>query len=178
MPADLDRGRLAKLLGMLGSTANGEVLNAARAAERLRRKAGLSWPDILTPGNVMVNGILRAENTRLIEENRALKAQVTALRNVNPYIEENRALKEQIAELRSVNEYLDELVREIEPLPWTREEVLRSIAPWQQCLTEWERAFLRNVGQRRRKLSHNQSAILPDIADKVTFFRRQAAASV
>jgi hypothetical protein len=44
----LDRERLAKLLGMLGSDHLGEVAAAARQAERLRRKAGLTWPEILT----------------------------------------------------------------------------------------------------------------------------------
>jgi hypothetical protein len=43
------RERLAKLLGMLGSSHDGEVLNAARAAEQLRRKANLTWDDILKP---------------------------------------------------------------------------------------------------------------------------------
>jgi hypothetical protein len=41
--------RLAKLLGMLGSDHDGEVLNAARAADRLVRASGLRWPDIAMP---------------------------------------------------------------------------------------------------------------------------------
>ena len=45
----LDRGRLAKLLGMLGSRHDGEALAAARQAERLRADAGLTWPEILVP---------------------------------------------------------------------------------------------------------------------------------
>ena len=50
MTADtLDRDRLAKLLGMMGSTHDGEVVAAARQVERLRADAGLTWPEILVP---------------------------------------------------------------------------------------------------------------------------------
>jgi hypothetical protein len=49
MTAALDREKLASVLGMLGSSHDGEVLSAARQAERLRRGAGLTWPDILLP---------------------------------------------------------------------------------------------------------------------------------
>jgi hypothetical protein len=50
MTADiLDRDRLARVLGMLGSSHEGEVVAAARQAERLRADAGLTWPEILVP---------------------------------------------------------------------------------------------------------------------------------
>jgi hypothetical protein len=45
----LDRERLAKLLGLLGSDYDGEVVAAARQAERLRREAQATWFDILAP---------------------------------------------------------------------------------------------------------------------------------
>jgi hypothetical protein len=45
----LDRERLARVLGLLGSSHDGEVLVAARQAERLRAEAGLTWPEILHP---------------------------------------------------------------------------------------------------------------------------------
>jgi hypothetical protein len=48
-PAILDRDRLARVLGMLGSSHEGEVVAAARQAERLRADAGLTWPEILVP---------------------------------------------------------------------------------------------------------------------------------
>jgi hypothetical protein len=47
--ATLDRERLSKLLGMLGSEHDGEALAAARQAERLRAEAGLTWAEILLP---------------------------------------------------------------------------------------------------------------------------------
>jgi hypothetical protein len=46
---DVDRDRLSKLLGLLGSIHAGEVAAAGRAAHRLIREAGLTWPDVLTP---------------------------------------------------------------------------------------------------------------------------------
>jgi hypothetical protein len=41
--------RLVKLLGLLGSDQDGEVVNAGRMADRLVRQHGLTWPDIITP---------------------------------------------------------------------------------------------------------------------------------
>lgn len=37
---------LRRTLGMLGSAHDGEVLNAAKASERLRREMGVSWDDL------------------------------------------------------------------------------------------------------------------------------------
>lgn len=45
----LDRDRLARVLGMLGSAHDGEALAAARQAERLRAEAGLTWNEIVIP---------------------------------------------------------------------------------------------------------------------------------
>lgn len=45
----IDRNRLAKVLGLLGSDHPGERDAAALAAMRLVRDAGLTWTDILVP---------------------------------------------------------------------------------------------------------------------------------
>jgi hypothetical protein len=45
----LDRERLGKLLGILRSNLNGEVVAAGRAADRLIRKPGLLCPDVILP---------------------------------------------------------------------------------------------------------------------------------
>ena len=47
MNAALDRERLAKLLGMLGSEHGGEVITAARHADALVRRTGLTWRDVV-----------------------------------------------------------------------------------------------------------------------------------
>jgi hypothetical protein len=43
-----DRARLAKVLAMLGSSSDAEALIAARAAERLRQRLGVSWNDVVS----------------------------------------------------------------------------------------------------------------------------------
>jgi hypothetical protein len=45
----LDRDQLGRVLGLLGSDHDGEVAAAGRQAERLRRQAGLTWSEILSP---------------------------------------------------------------------------------------------------------------------------------
>ena len=47
MIALLDRDRLAKLLGMLGSAHDGEVVAAARRADAMVRASGLTWRAIV-----------------------------------------------------------------------------------------------------------------------------------
>jgi hypothetical protein len=54
----LDAGqvdRLAKLLGMLGSDHDGEVVNAGRAADRLLRASGLTWFDVLPAPSIAIS---------------------------------------------------------------------------------------------------------------------------
>jgi hypothetical protein len=48
MNAVVPREKLAAVLGMLGSTHDGEALNAARLADRMRRAAGVTWTDLLS----------------------------------------------------------------------------------------------------------------------------------
>ena len=49
MPDKFDRERLIKLLGMLGSAHDGEVLNAARHIEAMVRVSGRDWDQLLGP---------------------------------------------------------------------------------------------------------------------------------
>jgi hypothetical protein len=48
-PAALDRVRLARVLGMLGSDHSGERDNAARLAHTMVREAGLRWDQVVVP---------------------------------------------------------------------------------------------------------------------------------
>ena len=48
MPA-LDRDKLAKMLGMLGSRHDGEVAAAGRSAHTLLSDARTTWTEVLTP---------------------------------------------------------------------------------------------------------------------------------
>jgi len=47
MNAVVQSEKLAAVLGMLGSAHDGEALNAARLAERMRRQAGVTWQELL-----------------------------------------------------------------------------------------------------------------------------------
>lgn len=47
MTAVAPRAKLAAVLGMMGSSHDGEALAAARLAERMRREAGVSWQELL-----------------------------------------------------------------------------------------------------------------------------------
>jgi hypothetical protein len=50
----LDRGKLARVLGMLGSAHDGEIAAAGRAANELVRGAGLTWPEVIEPPSALV----------------------------------------------------------------------------------------------------------------------------
>ncbi len=47
--AALDREKLARVLGMLGSAHDGEIAAAGRAADAIVRAAGLTWQEVLAP---------------------------------------------------------------------------------------------------------------------------------
>ena len=47
MPTQIDTDKLAKILAMLSSEHDGQVLNAARQATRIIREAGKTWADLL-----------------------------------------------------------------------------------------------------------------------------------
>jgi hypothetical protein len=49
-PAPAPRDVLVKMLGMLGCDHDNEVVAAARAAEKQRRKLGLTWDQLIIPG--------------------------------------------------------------------------------------------------------------------------------
>ena len=48
----IDRQRLIKLLGLLGSAHNGEIAAAGRLADALIRDAGITWADVIAPETV------------------------------------------------------------------------------------------------------------------------------
>jgi hypothetical protein len=45
----VDLQRLARVCGLLGSEHDGEALAAARQAEKIRKKLGLTWEELLVP---------------------------------------------------------------------------------------------------------------------------------
>ena len=77
----IDRERLIKLLGLLGSDHNGEIAAAGRVADALIRDAGVTWADVIAPETVQRELIdaLRAENEELREKVHRLSAQKNEL---------------------------------------------------------------------------------------------------
>ena len=73
----IDRERLTKLLGLLGSGHDGEIAAAGRMADALIRNAGVTWADVIAPETVQRELIdaLRAENEELREKVRRLSVQ-------------------------------------------------------------------------------------------------------
>src|SRR4051794_19698248 len=49
MTALVDLHRLARICGLFGSDHDGEALAAARQAEKIRQKVGLTWEELLVP---------------------------------------------------------------------------------------------------------------------------------
>src|SRR3954466_4710142 len=49
MTALVDLKRLARVCGLFGSEHDGEALAAARQAEKIRKKVGLTWEELLVP---------------------------------------------------------------------------------------------------------------------------------
>ena len=73
----LDRDKLAKILGLLGSDKVGEMVSAAQAADALIRKANTSWAEVLNQNAVADAG--RAAHADGDNEARALLAEYKVL---------------------------------------------------------------------------------------------------
>jgi hypothetical protein len=78
-----EQQRLARLLGMLGSAHDGEVLNAARLAQRLLATANMTWtelvatPPALTPAEIDLARIAQLEADAFERGRRAGLAEQT-----------------------------------------------------------------------------------------------------
>ena len=73
MADKLDRAKLAKLLAMLGSSFDGEVINGGKQADRLIRNAGMSWEEaVVEPLHALE--IARDACRELLDDNENLRA--------------------------------------------------------------------------------------------------------
>jgi tetratricopeptide (TPR) repeat protein len=98
----LDRDKLAKILGLLGSDKVGEIVSAAHAADALIRKANTSWAEVMNQNAVADTG--RAGHADGDNEARALLAEYKALE----LRAENEKLREAVMQLAVENGVLRE----------------------------------------------------------------------
>jgi hypothetical protein len=169
----VDRGRLVKLLGLLGSDHDGEVLNAARQVERLRRDARLTWSDILAGAGPREDPLLRGRFEILLADHKKLRADYERL------VVDNGRLMVRIGDLEMARSVPAETAGT--PVPSAPEDIadlLDRILPWEHHLNEWQRGFVHDLLRRRtRRLSLKQRAALEDIVSKIGFYRRQKGAA-
>jgi hypothetical protein len=137
---NVDCGQLSRILGMIGSAHDGEVVNAGRLATRVLKEAGLTWPQLLTPAEVAVSAArhLLAENDQLRDELARLKSAGLQPRPPRPF-EEAR----------------------------TPPECVENLLLWPEHLTTWEEKFLESLLKQRRSFTPRQFEVLASIAEKV-----------
>ena len=87
----LERDKLVKILGLLGSDKTGEILSAARTAVALICDANTSWAELLNQNAIADDGRTLIAELRLRAENKKLREMVMQLSA------ENHALREQAA---------------------------------------------------------------------------------
>jgi hypothetical protein len=145
MSAAIDRAQLARILGMLGSAHDGEVLDAAKLATRLIGEAGATWPQILEPDPVIKDAI-----RPLLAENQELRAAV-----------EQSQRKSQPPMAQSFD-------------PDDPNQMFALCTLWAKRLTPWEQEFIASLPQYPR-LSPKQHAVLRRLAEKCDRLAQEAA---
>lgn len=78
MPERLDLQKLRRIIGMVGSAHDGEVVNAFRQADRLIRTAGMTWLDFVLA--VEREAVATEGAAVLLDELTAVKAELDQLR--------------------------------------------------------------------------------------------------
>jgi tetratricopeptide (TPR) repeat protein len=96
----LDRDKLAKILGLLGSDKIGEIVSAARAADALIRKANTSWAEVLNQNAV-------GDDARAVDNDNEARARLAEY-EVLALSAKNEKLRETVMQLSLENAYLRE----------------------------------------------------------------------
>ena len=135
----MDRDKLAKTLGMMGSAHDGEVLNAAHVAVRIVKEAGLSWHQAIEAD---MNGVAVEAARVLHKENEALRDEVKRLCARQPTLPDTWSS------------------------PRTVAEAIEQALAWTEVLTDWEREFATSIAGRRH-LTVKQRERLEQIIQKI-----------
>jgi hypothetical protein len=144
--SELDRGRLAKLLGMAGSAFEAEALAAVRKAYELIRAAGLSWADLLAPYDELQVAITAAR--QLLDENAALQSELAQYRDIISVQRDD--------DWHSVGNHRDQA-------RWALDLADRGLLR----LNQFERSFLVTVTRWRGALTGKQQPIWADMLPEI-----------
>jgi hypothetical protein len=135
----VDREGLARLLGMLGSHHDGEVLTAGRMAHKLIREADTTWSELLSHNGVAIEAV-----RQLLAENDELRAELSRLRHaIRP---------------RPPQPWRDAT---------DKHQAIEDLLLWVEHLSEWEQEFLCSLLRRRRPPTGRQIEVLVSIGEKV-----------
>jgi len=152
MSAILDRDKLAKVLGVLGSAHAGEIAAAGRTAHLLIREAGTTWQEVLD------NSAL-SPGLRVVPNNEALlRAKLRAV---------NVKLRHEIELLRALEKSPPEWRQ-----PADEDEQIKLCVNWRAYLDDCEREFVISLLGNRR-LGRNQAARLWEIVLKTRTIARR-----
>jgi hypothetical protein len=161
------KDRAAKLLGMLGSDYDGEVVNAGRSAHRLINQSGSTWTELLTDtkrssdgDNVVERARLQAALviiTRLNNDNAVLNARVGRLQTENNNLRaEARRLKVLKGVLSSLDDQLKFVLRHDELLNTWQYEFVYSLLDHKHYSPRQKEKLAEVVDAVKRKLAANQ----------------------
>jgi hypothetical protein len=96
VPASLDRDKLLKLLALLGSDQEGEVLAAARRIEAMLREADLSWDELVSVSGKSWLQAFEFSSLYFLE----LKRRITAERSAENWKAIARAREDELRRLK------------------------------------------------------------------------------
>jgi hypothetical protein len=142
-PFDFDR--FIKVIAMVGSSHDGEALVAARQADRLLPRAGLSWEKVLKPHHELTIAVEAAAG--LVEEKAELRAELDRYRQT---VAERRNGAAGRADHRAQARWC---------LRLADEGLVR--------LNGFERSFLASVSRRHCRLSDKQQSIWEDLLPEI-----------
>jgi hypothetical protein len=161
------KDRAAKLLGMLGSDYDGEVVSAARSAHRLIKQSGSTWGELLTGAKRSSDGddvVERARLqaalaiiTRLNNDNAVLNARVGRLQIENDNLRvETRRLKLLKGVLASLDDQLKFVLRHDELLNTWQYQFAYSLLDYKHHSPRQKEKLAEVVDAVKRKLAANQ----------------------
>jgi hypothetical protein len=146
---DIDLTLLSKMLGMTGSSGDGEALNAARLANKLVVQSGRSWADFVE----------------------AYKQAETATEAASVLLAENTSLKAELAELRSTGSAVAPWQNIGAQVSSTRDGAQWALALHAQgavWLSDFEVQFLTRCSTWTGRLTAKMQPIYTRVIDRIT----------